>query len=1011
MHGLDPDAVQSDSSDVRAALARWRVRDQDAVHKLLHWFAGHEAIAPFADRLFAGLDQALPDNPEPDRAIRNVQRVIEAALAQTAGTALVAEIVDRVGELSLLVGSSQYVADHLARNPEWFAWLGAAGREFVSARQLAEQLNDELRGLRHEGEVLDALRRFRHRHTVRIAYRDLVLQTPLATIAYELSELADAVIQVAFDWTYADLVSRFGQPVTEHGSASRFCVLAMGKHGGQELNYSSDVDLIFLYDGDGQTAGERQLTNQEFWRRLAAALVRMLTAHTAAGYAYRIDLRLRPEGRSGAVVRSLPSMLHYYQTLGRTWERQALIKARPCAGDLRLGQEFLQAIDPLIYRRYLTAEQIAEIKLMKRRIEARSAVEHGLPRDVKLSSGGIRDVEFVVQFLQLLHGAALPELRERNTLKALAALERANCLRMAERQALEDAYIFLRTIEHRLQLFADRQTHELPADEEGLEILARKLGYRGSSQIVVKGFLRDLKQRTEANRHVLRFLLQDAFRGDGPEHAAVESELLLDPDPELSRIEQVLTKYNFRDVRRAYQTLVQLASEPAPFLSSLRCRHLMAALAPRLLAELARRPDPDRTLYQLEAISRSLGARGALWELFRIQPDLMQVVLDIASYSQMLQNLLCSSPGMMDDLVDSFELASLPGREEMAQELSELLEGARDPIPILASFRAAYELRVGVRLLLGRDLPSTAACTLRALYSALLERLALLAFARLARRYGTPSLAKGRRTRPCRWCVLAGELPLWGVGAFFDAASLLVVYEADGVTVHETQRRGWEPTTNQHFFHELACSIAGIGGGPSGLLRLEPGWPEEGRGTRLSTPLDQLDAMVAELPGSARWHVVIGPDVRFRTTVLRNVRSRLRAAAEVLRASTDPAEVLRLACDALGRATVTLEQRQPKYGRLEQPWDLLKQRQLELFDGSPARELARPMEFLVGLRLHSQLYAGAARAVPDEAQFERFVRQRLADFWPEHACGVRDAVELTVTFLMERLRSVYAATG
>ena len=1002
--------MQRDPAAVRAVLARWRVRDIEGAQKTLRWLLSCDAVSPVTDRLLAGLERHLSENPEPDRALRNLQRVLEAVLAASTGTSLLGELVERLGELLTLLGSSQYLADQLVRHPDWFVWLRDVGTRLHTADELAVTLAEQLRGLRHEGEVLDVLRRFRHRHMLRIAYQDLVLGVPLATVARELSELADAVIGAAFDWAYSEQVARFGQPVTEDG-LSRFCVLAMGKHGGQELNYSSDVDLIFLYDGDGQTTGERSLTNQEFWRRLAATLVRMLSSHTAEGYAYRIDLRLRPEGRSGAVVRSLASMVHYYQTLGRTWERQALIKARPCAADRELGERFLRAVEPLIYRRYLTAEQIAEIKLMKRRIEARSAVEHGLPRDVKLSSGGIRDVEFVVQFLQLLHGAALPELRERNTLRALAALERASCLRASERQALEDAYVYLRTIEHRLQLFADRQTHELPGDDEGLEILARKLGYRGSGRVVVGRFIQDLRQRTEANRRIVRFLLQDAFRGEGEEHAAVESELLLDPDPEPKRIEAVLRKYGIRDVNRAYRTLVQLSSEPAPFLSSLRCRHLMAALAPKLLAELARRPDPDRTLYQLEAISRSLGARGALWELFRVQPGLMQAVLDIASYSQTLQNLLCSSPGMMDDLVDSFELASLPEREEMVQELSELLQGAREPIPILVSFRAAHELRVGVRLLMGRDSPATAASTLRALYLTLLERIALLAFQRLRRRYGLPSLARGRRTRPCHWCVVAGELPVWGMGGFLDPMSLLVVYEADGVTVHETRRRGWEPTTNQHFFHELACTIAGIAGGgqANGLLRLEPGWSLSGRGARLSAAMDQFDAMVAGLTSEARWHAVVGPEPRFRTTVHRQLREAVqpdRAAGEWTGA--DPVDVLRGACRFLGAVTLVAERKHGRQRGLEQPWELLKHRQLRLFDGPMLRSLARPMEFLVGVRLHTQLHAGASRGVPREPTFNQFVRERLKNLWPEGAESLEDAVRLATTELVQMMASMKA---
>src|SRR5205807_4099660 len=242
---------------------------------------------------------------------------------------------------------------------------------------------------------------------------------------------------------------------------------AFGKHGGEELNYSSDIDLMFLYDQEGSTRGRRinSVSNEEFYSRVVGDVLRLLSSHTGEGYAYRIDLRLRPEGHRGPLARSLASTLSYYDTLGRTWERQALIKLRPVAGDLELGREFLQSIEPFVYRKYLSFAEINEIKALKRRIEHKTGQAGTSDTEVKTGHGGIRDIEFTIQFLQLLNGGDLPEVRQRNTLLALQAREELGCLDDQGYHILDQAYRFLRKTEHRLQLLFDLQTHRLPEGE------------------------------------------------------------------------------------------------------------------------------------------------------------------------------------------------------------------------------------------------------------------------------------------------------------------------------------------------------------------------------------------------------------------------------------------------------------------------------------------------------------------------------------------------------------------
>ncbi len=277
---------------------------------------------------------------------------------------------------------------------------------------LVEDLVAEIAALEHEQTVLRALRRFKRRETLRIAYGDIIRDQSLQTVTAQISYLADAILEGGPPRGLAEAPHAAWRPHRPGRPAGPLRRPGMGKLGGCELNYSSDIDLIFLYDGEGKTDGPRPVTNNEFFEHLARELVRLLTEKTELGMAYRVDLRLRPEGQRGPMVMGLPAMLTYYDIRGRTWERQAYIKARPVAGDLDLGREFLAQLSPWIYRRYLSRADISGIKALKRRIEQQVRGDDQA-RDVKTGHGGIRDIEFVIQFLQLLNGGDLPATAHR----------------------------------------------------------------------------------------------------------------------------------------------------------------------------------------------------------------------------------------------------------------------------------------------------------------------------------------------------------------------------------------------------------------------------------------------------------------------------------------------------------------------------------------------------------------------------------------------------------------------
>jgi glutamate-ammonia-ligase adenylyltransferase len=745
--------------------------------------AGPERLERVA-RISVQLNSVLPGCPDPGMALTNLERFLGAVrrldetLDQLASDARTTEILLQV------FSTSQYFSEALIRDPDLFDWL-RAGAKPRERSALVEELCETVSVLDSPEEQKLALRRFRHRESLRIGYDDIVRGLPLEVITQDLSQLADACVEAAVRRARVHTEERYGVAMTPRGVPARFVVLGLGKLGGEELNFSSDIDLIFLYDDEGQTTGPKVVSNAEFFARMGSEIVRLLAEHTAMGMAYRVDMRLRPDGEQGLMARSLGSTLGYYVTRGRTWERQALIKCRPVAGDLTLGRTFREAITPFVYRRYLAASEIAEIKALKRRIEQRTVSAGTAEVEVKTGRGGIRDVEFVVQFLQLLHGGQYPEVRSANTLHAIAQLERVGCLTADERYMMDDTYRFLRRVEHRLQIVFDRQTHEMPREMEALRTLAIRMGYAPASVWEARSgpavrFLNDYRSKTELNRRILDHLLHDAFRADDGKAVDPIVDLVLDPDPDPGQVQHVMASYPFRDRATAHQNLLALAREDYPFLSNARCRHFLAAIAPRLLETVGRSPDPDMTLTNLEKVSASLGAKAVLWELFNFNPPSLRLYVELCATSQFLSEILINNPGMIDDLIDSLVVDRPSPGAAIKAELAELCAGAEDLAPILWSFRNKEWVRIGTRDILGREPVRVVTRELADVAEAIVTQVARDQWQRRADRFGTPRCGvDGRRDR---WAIV-------GLGKFggrelnyHSDLDLIFLHEADGKT-------------------------------------------------------------------------------------------------------------------------------------------------------------------------------------------------------------------------------------
>ncbi|MFQ5962578.1 MAG: glutamate-ammonia-ligase adenylyltransferase, partial [Candidatus Methylomirabilales bacterium] len=425
--------------------------------------------------LVPGLLETVANIPDPDMALNNLERFAGVVIDRGFLFALLRDHRKSLDLLLTIFGSSQYLSDVLIRYPQLFEWLLEPGvlrwpmRKVDLARELATT-TDRPSSVERKWE---ALRRFKMREILRIGLQDLLGNQDLPGITQELSQLADVTLQKAYEISHAELTQRFGTPqvvgATGEARECHFCVIGMGKLGGEELNYSSDIDILFVYEAEGETMGvpgpgrirDARISNHQYFAKLAETIVKAIGTVTSDGSVFRVDTRLRPGGSQGDLCLSLRSYEIYYESWGQTWERQALIKARPVAGDEALGRKFLEMVTPFVYRKYMDQTAIQEVRAMKERIEQSLRHDRKLHRDVKRGYGGIREIEFTVQAFQLLHGGRDPWIRGANTLRTLHRLAARRYLSDEECEALVRAYVFLRTVEHRLQILHNLQTHTL----------------------------------------------------------------------------------------------------------------------------------------------------------------------------------------------------------------------------------------------------------------------------------------------------------------------------------------------------------------------------------------------------------------------------------------------------------------------------------------------------------------------------------------------------------------------
>ncbi|MGH8287672.1 MAG: bifunctional [glutamate--ammonia ligase]-adenylyl-L-tyrosine phosphorylase/[glutamate--ammonia-ligase] adenylyltransferase [Steroidobacteraceae bacterium] len=707
--------------------------------------------------------------------------------------------------LPLVFAASDFVAQACARDTDLLPDL--IGR-FVVARRSAPgdcAARAPVVGGTSEADMLSVLRRWRRREMVRIAWRALAGWAEVEETLADLSDFADAAIRVSLEHARQPLTARYGEPRSATGAVQPLVVIAMGKLGGRELNFSSDVDLVLLFPEHGETDGSRPITNEEFFTRLGQSLIRLLETPTQDGFTLRVDMRLRPFGDSGPLVTSFASLEDYLPLHGRDWERYAYVKARPVTAAERYAEIRASALGPFVYRRYLdygVFESLREMKvLIEREVERRELADH-----IKLGPGGIREIEFIVQAFQLIRGGRERRLQTSSLLQALGTLGEMQLMPGEAVAELRAAYLYLRRLENSLQMLSDRQAHQLPADELSQERIALAMHAPGWTAL-----------RTELGRHQARVsshfhrFVFGASPAHGDEGVRIDLGRLWDEGAESAVLAESLSRAGFADAAQATQMLLALrASALVRKLDEPGRRRLQALLPPLLedigAAALAGADEQHAVLRRIISILEATGKRSAYFALLRESQAARSRLIEICRHGEFLVRQIASYPLLLDELVDERLLSALPGREGLAHELQLAMDQLQEDDPerqveALCHFQRAAVFRIAVADLTGRLPVMRVSDRLTELAELIIARTMELAWTQITAQFGVPHCGETQEWRPVSICAVGyGKLGGLELGYASDL-DLVFLHDSRG---ERQETDGTRPIDNALFFVRLA---------------------------------------------------------------------------------------------------------------------------------------------------------------------------------------------------------------
>ena len=706
--------------------------------------------------------------------------------------------------LPLVFGASDFVAQACAGDidllPDLIGPFGLAQRSLpadYAARAPA--------GCGPEADMLRALRCWRRREMVRIAWRALAGWAEVEETLAELSDFADTAIRVSLDHARQSLTARYGEPRSASGAVQPLVILAMGKLGGRELNFSSDVDLVLLFPEHGETDGSRPIANEEFFTRLGQSLIRLLETATQDGFTLRVDLRLRPFGDSGPLVTSFASLEDYLPLHGRDWERYAYVKARPVTAAERYAEIRASALGPFVYRRYLdygVFESLREMKaLIEREVERRELADH-----IKLGPGGIREIEFIAQAFQLIRGGRERRLQTTSLLQALATLAEMQLMPSEAVAELRAAYLYLRRLENSLQMLSDRQSHQLPADELSQERIA--LAMRAPGWPALRAELASHRARVSSHFHRFVFGASPAQGGTG---VRIDLGRFWDERAESAALAESLARVGFAEPAQATQMLLDLrASALVRKLDEPGRRRLQALLPPLLegigAAQLAGAQEQQAVLRRIISILEATGKRSAYFALLRESQPARSRLIEICRHGDFLVRQIASYPLLLDELVDERLLSELPGREGLARELQLVMQQLQEEDPehqveALCHFQRAAVFRIAVADLTGRLPVMQVSDRLTELAELIVARAMELAWRQITALFGVPHCEDGAPRRPVSICAVGyGKLGGLELGYASDL-DLVFLHDSRG---ERQETDGSRPIDNALFFVRLA---------------------------------------------------------------------------------------------------------------------------------------------------------------------------------------------------------------
>ncbi|MGH7808073.1 MAG: bifunctional [glutamate--ammonia ligase]-adenylyl-L-tyrosine phosphorylase/[glutamate--ammonia-ligase] adenylyltransferase [Thermodesulfobacteriota bacterium] len=578
--------------------------------------------------------------------------------------------------LYLLSSYSRFLGRAIIKDPEildLFFKSDFITRQKPFGKMLEESINITARS-KSADDLMAQLRRYKYREFARIIYRDIMDLGNFSQIMEELSDLASAILESAF---------RFFKKEIQIGNKGRFSIIGMGKLGGRELNLSSDIDLIYIYENSG---------NPDPFFKLAERVTKSLSSITQDGFIYRVDLGLRPGGGKSSIAVSLDGALEHYFYWGDTWERAALIKARPVAGDISLGEKFNKEIEPFVYKKFLDYASIEDLKDMKTKLDRLHKRQ-----DVKLGKGGIRELEFFVQAIQLVNGGAISGgIREKSTLRALEKLFQSRMIERDVYQSLTSSYLFLRKVEHAIQLVDEIQTHKIPEDPGDLEKLAKRLGFRGKEEFEAEYD----KKTSQVSRNYDQLFHEPSRRieEEGKEFWEL-ADFLTEGHVAYDQAKENLSKLGFKYPDTAIELIGVLLDTKKGGLTQ-RGRSFIRKIIPAFLGKIINSPDPDAALRNLERFISGIRFRTSIYAMLAENPELLELLSRLFATSGYLSSVLIKHPEYLDVLTLKDVWKELGSKEEMVEELKRVLDEEQElegKLDALRRFKHVETLRLCLR--------------------------------------------------------------------------------------------------------------------------------------------------------------------------------------------------------------------------------------------------------------------------------------------------------------------------